>query len=106
MTKPEILQNLLKSDHVMFTLIPVQGKSDLLHNFKKHVQRKYLEHLKKHQKKTLFWAISIQILLKKIKDISCLETINFLSFLTICHQKWMKKGYSAKNSPKFSLRFV
>jgi len=34
----KILQTLLKSDHVMFTLVPVQGKSDLLHNFKKHVQ--------------------------------------------------------------------
>ena len=34
----KILQTLLKSDHVMFTLVPVQGKTDLLENFKKHVQ--------------------------------------------------------------------
>ena len=34
----KILQTLLKSDHIMFTLVPVQGKSDLLENFKKHVQ--------------------------------------------------------------------
>ena len=38
----KILQTLLKSDHIMFTLVPVQGKSDLLENFKKHVQGTYL----------------------------------------------------------------
>ena len=38
----KILQTLLKSDHIMFTLVPVQGKSDLLENFKKHVQGTYV----------------------------------------------------------------